>query len=62
MAQIQGRVMDDLKQKYLSRIADAGDEAALEDIRLAAVGKKGEVSLKMRELCLLYTSPSPRDS
>lgn len=42
--------MDDLKQKYLSRIADAGDEAALEDIRLAAVGKKGEVSLKMREL------------
>ncbi|KEJ90911.1 phenylalanine--tRNA ligase subunit alpha [Sulfitobacter donghicola] len=42
--------MDDLKQKYLSQIADAGDEAGLEDIRLAAVGKKGEVALKMREL------------
>lgn len=42
--------MDDLKQKYLSAIAEAGDEAALEDIRLQAVGKKGEVSLKMREL------------
>ena len=42
--------MDDLKQKYLGRIADAGDEAALEEIRLAAVGKKGEVALKMREL------------
>ncbi|CUH64422.1 Phenylalanine--tRNA ligase alpha subunit [Thalassovita autumnalis] len=42
--------MDDLKQKYLSAIADAGDEAALEDLRLQAVGKKGEVSLKMREL------------
>ncbi len=42
--------MDDLKQKYLSQIANAGDEAALEDIRLAAVGKKGEVALKMREL------------
>ncbi|MYM56090.1 phenylalanine--tRNA ligase subunit alpha [Thalassovita mangrovi] len=42
--------MDDLKQKYLSAIADAGDEAALEDIRVQAVGKKGEVSLKMREL------------
>ena len=42
--------MDDLKEKYLSRIADALDEAALEDIRLAAVGKKGEVALKMREL------------
>ena len=42
--------MDDLKQKYLSQIADAGDESTLEDIRLAAVGKKGEVALKMREL------------
>ena len=42
--------MDDLKSKYLSRIADACDEVALEEIRLAAVGKKGEVALKMREL------------
>ncbi|GAA6178142.1 phenylalanine--tRNA ligase subunit alpha [Sulfitobacter pacificus] len=42
--------MDDLKQKYLKLIADAADESALEDIRLAAVGKKGEVALKMREL------------
>jgi len=42
--------MDDLKQKYLSQIADAADEAALEDIRIGAVGKKGEVALKMREL------------
>jgi len=42
--------MDDLKQKYLSQIANAADEAALEDIRLGAVGKKGEVALKMREL------------
>lgn len=42
--------MDDLKSKYLSAIADAGDEDALEQLRLQAVGKKGEVSLKMREL------------
>ena len=42
--------MDDLKQKYLSAIADASDEGALEELRLQAVGKKGEVSLKMREL------------
>ena len=42
--------MDDLKAKYLAQIADAADEAALEAIRLAAVGKKGEISLKMREL------------
>ncbi|MEM1350908.1 MAG: phenylalanine--tRNA ligase subunit alpha [Pseudomonadota bacterium] len=42
--------MDDLKQKYLGQIADAADEDVLEAIRLAAVGKKGEVALKMREL------------
>lgn len=42
--------MDDLKAKYLGQIADAHDEDALEAIRLAAVGKKGEVALKMREL------------
>ena len=42
--------MDQLRQKYLEAIAGAGDEAALEDIRVAALGKKGEVALKMREL------------
>ena len=42
--------MDDLRQKYLDAIAVAADEAGLEELRVAAVGKKGEVSLKMREL------------
>jgi phenylalanyl-tRNA synthetase alpha chain len=42
--------MDDLKTKYLGEISQASDEAALEAIRVAAVGKKGEISLKMREL------------
>jgi len=42
--------MDDLRDKYLTAIAGAADEAALEDLRVQAVGKKGEVSLKMREL------------
>ena len=42
--------MDDLRDKYIAAIAGAADEAALEDLRLAAVGKKGEISLKMREL------------
>ncbi len=42
--------MDDLKQKYLGLIADAADEPAIEDLRVQAVGKKGEISLKMREL------------
>jgi len=42
--------MDDLRDKYLGAIAGAGDEAALEDIRVQAMGKQGEVALKMREL------------
>ena len=42
--------MDDLRDKFLGQIAEASDEAALEDLRVQAVGKKGEVSLKMREL------------
>jgi phenylalanyl-tRNA synthetase alpha chain len=39
-----------LRARYLDGIAAAGDEAALEDLRLAALGKKGEVALRMREL------------
>jgi len=42
--------MDALRQKYIDAIANVADESALEDLRVAAVGKKGEVSLKMREL------------
>ncbi|MEM1272626.1 MAG: phenylalanine--tRNA ligase subunit alpha [Pseudomonadota bacterium] len=42
--------MDDLRATYIARIAEATDEAVLEDIRIAALGKKGEISLKMREL------------
>ncbi len=42
--------MNNLRDKYIQAIANANDEATLEDVRLAAVGKKGEVSLAMREL------------
>ena len=42
--------MDDLRDKYIALIAGAGDEATLEELRVQAVGKKGEISLKMREL------------
>ncbi len=42
--------MEELRQKYISAIAEAVDEAAVEALRVQAVGKKGEVSLKMREL------------
>lgn len=42
--------LDVLKAKYLEGIGAAADEASLEELRLAALGKKGEISLKMREL------------
>ncbi len=42
--------MDDLRDKYIDLIARAEDEAALEDLRVQAVGKKGQISLQMREL------------
>ena len=42
--------MDELRTNYLDQIGKVADEAALEDLRLAALGKKGEISLKMREL------------
>ena len=42
--------LDDLKGSYLNRIEAAADEETLENIRVTALGKKGEVSLKMREL------------
>ena len=42
--------MDDLSGKYLTAISLAADEGALEELRVAALGKKGEISLKMREL------------
>jgi len=42
--------LDALRATYLEGISGAGDEAALEDLRVAALGKKGEISLKMREL------------
>lgn len=42
--------MDDLRNQWLERVTAAADEAALEEVRLAALGKKGEISLRMREL------------
>jgi phenylalanyl-tRNA synthetase alpha chain len=42
--------MDELRQKYLGAVAGAADEAALEEVRIAALGKKGEISGLMRQL------------
>jgi phenylalanyl-tRNA synthetase alpha chain len=39
-----------LRGQYLNQILAAPDADALEAVRLAALGKKGEISLKMREL------------
>ena len=33
--------MEELRAKFINAIAEAADEAALEDVRIAAVGKKG---------------------
>ncbi|TPE49452.1 phenylalanine--tRNA ligase subunit alpha [Amaricoccus solimangrovi] len=52
--------MTALREKYLTGIAAAGSEAALEEARLAALGKKGEVSLLMRSLGQM--SPEERQS
>ncbi|WP_114964614.1 phenylalanine--tRNA ligase subunit alpha [Alkalilacustris brevis] len=45
--------MDDIasiRSRYLEQVAQADSPDALESVRLAALGKKGEISLKMREL------------
>jgi phenylalanyl-tRNA synthetase alpha chain len=42
--------LDTLRQSYLSRISGAADPDALEQVRLAALGKKGEISGMMKEL------------
>jgi phenylalanyl-tRNA synthetase alpha chain len=42
--------VDGLRAKHLTAILAAADEAALEEARLAALGKKGEVALALRGL------------
>ena len=42
--------LDTLKAKYLTAVAGASDESALEEVRLAALGKKGEISALMASL------------
>ena len=42
--------LDPIKTKYVAQVGEAPDLRALDDIRVAALGKKGEVSLLMRGL------------
>ncbi len=50
----------ELREKYLAAVAAAADESALEEIRVAALGKKGEVSALMRGLGAM--SPEERQT
>src|SRR6202158_5445514 len=47
-----------LESDILSQIAAAGDEAALEAVRVAALGKKGSISALLSTLCKM--SPDQR--
>ncbi|MBM3614392.1 MAG: phenylalanine--tRNA ligase subunit alpha [Alphaproteobacteria bacterium] len=42
--------LDDLKATYLTAVATVQDEAALEELRVSALGKKGEISALMAGL------------
>src|SRR5690606_26256869 len=42
--------IDEVRARILAQVAGAADEAALEDLRVAALGKKGEISAMMRAL------------
>ncbi|SEN98047.1 phenylalanyl-tRNA synthetase, alpha subunit [Gemmobacter aquatilis] len=42
--------LSELRGKYIEAVAKAADEAALEEVRLAALGKKGEISALMATL------------
>ena len=48
-----------IRDSYLQSIAQVTDEAELEALRLSALGKKGEISLKMRELGGDGANPPP---
>ncbi|WP_435531483.1 phenylalanine--tRNA ligase subunit alpha [Pseudogemmobacter faecipullorum] len=42
--------LTEIRGKYIGAVAGAADEAALEEVRLAALGKKGEISAMMAGL------------
>ena len=42
LSNASGPIMDHLRDKYIALIAEAADENTLEDLRVQAVGKKGD--------------------
>ncbi|MEM6488447.1 MAG: phenylalanine--tRNA ligase subunit alpha [Pseudomonadota bacterium] len=42
--------MSEIRGRVLGQVAEAADEAGIEAVRVAALGKKGEIALMMREL------------
>ena len=59
--------LDALEAEAAVEIQAATDAAALEQLRVGLLGKKGRLSAVLGAMgklpgdCLLYTSPSPRD-
>ncbi len=53
MGEAEDKTMQELapvRERVLAEVAAAADEAAIEAVRVGALGKKGEISLMMREL------------
>ncbi|MEM6971843.1 MAG: phenylalanine--tRNA ligase subunit alpha [Pseudomonadota bacterium] len=42
--------LSEIRGRVLGQVSDAADEGAIEAVRVAALGKKGEIALMMREL------------
>ena len=42
--------ISDLRERYLVLINSANSDSELEQVRIGALGKKGEIALKMRAL------------
>jgi phenylalanyl-tRNA synthetase alpha chain len=60
VADIDPEKIEALEARALTAIEDAGDERALEDARVAVLGKKGELSVLMRSLGTM--SPEQRQT
>ena len=54
--------LEHILSNAMSQIEQSGELDKLNEIRVAFLGKKGELTSVLKSMnCLLYTSPSPRD-
>ena len=54
--------LDALLLEGKQKIESVKNETELQDIKALLLGKQSPLTEMLKELCLLYTSPSPRDS